>query len=334
MRKIGLASHLSPAQARDAARSYLAQMVVTREDPAEVEKKIRERPTLKRLIEDHYKPWLEANRKGWRFTLECLSYFSDFFEKTVEEISPLEIEKWQTEQKAKGLKGASVNRRMAALQALLNWSVRRGLIANNPISQKIERQKESDSSKKIRFLSPEERSRLLQALEDRDRREQDYLKCAVIVSLNTGVRKGTLLRLKWDDIDWKNALLHLPAENMKGGRAKNLPLNTVALNGFSEWKNRSSENGSEYIFPGGKKDSHLQDVKKPWNNLCRAIGLEKFSWHCLRHDFASQLAMQGVDILTIKELMCHESVKMTLVYAHLSPLYVRKAVDGLDALYR
>ena len=54
----------------------------------------------------------------------------------------------------------------------------------------------------------------------------------------------------------------------------------------------------------------------------------------MRHDFASQLAMMGVDILTIKELLCHENIKMTLVYAHLSPLHTATATNRLAALYK
>lgn len=66
----------------------------------------------------------------------------------------------------------------------------------------------------------------------------------------------------------------------------------------------------------------------------KRAGVQNFSWNCMRHDFASQLAMMGTDILTIKELLCHESIKMTLVYVHLSPLHTAEATARLEDLYK
>ncbi|MDD3707535.1 MAG: tyrosine-type recombinase/integrase [Aminobacterium sp.] len=334
MRKLGLASHITVAQAREIAREYMATLIATREDPAEIEKRQRERLTLDELINIYYTPWIKANRKGWRFTLECLDFFKDFYPTVVEELTPLDIEKWQLQEREQNLKGATINRRLTALQALLNWGLKRNLIAINPIRHKVERQKETDSVKKIRYLTAEERHRLLTALNERDKKEKDYLKTAVIMSLNTGIRKGTLLRLKWGDLDWNNKTIHLRAEIMKGGIAKTIPVNAYTVQTLKKWQVRSG-NTTGFIFPGeAGLNTHLKDTKKPWNNLLRQANLEDFSWNCMRHDFASQLAMQGTDILTIKELMCHENLKMTLVYAHLSPLHTRVATDKLAKLYK
>ena len=337
-RKIAPLEQLTVAQAREYAKNYIAKVTLTGEDPIDAAKKQQNRAaTLQELIDTHYAPWLRANRRGWKFTLECLGHFGECLTKTVDELTVLDIEKWQAERKTEGHKNATINRRMTALNAFLNWATKRDIIPQNPLWGRVERQRETDFARKIRYLSPDERTRLLAALKKRDAKERDYLRTAVLVSLNTGIRKGSLLKLEWDDINWNLKRLHLRAETMKAGYARTIPLNKVALKALTDWRKRTTESGvpiSSYVFPGQSPAIPLKDTKKPWNNLLKRAGIKNFSWHCMRHDFASQLAMMGVDILTIKELLCHENIKMTLVYAHLSPLHTATATNRLAALYK
>ncbi len=65
---------------------------------------------------------------------------------------------------------------------------------------------------------------------------------------------------------------------------------------------------------------------------CRKAGLREIGWHCLRHTFASHLASQGRSLLEIKELLGHEDIKSTLIYAHLMPERKHEAVAALDDL--
>lgn len=336
-RKIAPQEQLTVAQAREYAKNYTSKVTLTGEDPIDAAKKQQNRAaTLQELIDTHYAPWLRANRRGWKFTLECLGHFGECLTKTVDELTVLDIEKWQAERKAEGHKNSTINRRTTAIHAFLNWATKREIIPQNPLRGRVERQRETDSARKIRYLSPDERKRLLGALDERDQEERDYLRTAVLVSLNTGIRKGSLLKLEWDDINWTLKRLHLRAETMKAGYAKTVPLNEVALQALADWQKRTNENGvtSDYVFPGQSPAIPLKDIKKPWNNLLNRAGIKNFSWHCMRHDFASQLAMMGVDILTIKELLCHENIKMTLVYAHLSPLHTAEATTRLAGLYK
>ncbi|NCC58912.1 MAG: hypothetical protein EOM17_15025 [Synergistales bacterium] len=86
------------------------------------------------------------------------------------------------------------------------------------------------------------------------------------------------------------------------------------------------------MFPGDTPGGHLGDTEKPWISLLKRAALESFRRHDMRHDLGNQLARQGVDILTIKELICQKNSRMTLVYAHLSPQHVVHAVEGLASL--
>ena len=65
--------------------------------------------------------------------------------------------------------------------------------------------------------------------------------------------------------------------------------------------------------------------------MAEQLSLAAFSWHCLRHTFASRLVMAGVDIRTVQELMGHKTIGMTVRYAHLAPKHTLAAVERLDA---
>ena len=166
------------------------------------------------------------------------------------------------------------------------------------------------------------------ALNDRERQQgKDYLKPAVVLSLNTGIRKGTLLGLKWEDVDFKLRTLSLRAEIMKGGKDAIIPLNKKAYKALADWqKFRGADSGFIFSAPDG---SQRNDITRPFMRVVDKAGLKNFTWHCLRHDFASQLAIEGVPLHIIQKLLCHGSIAMTQRYAHLSHNSLEEAVSML-----
>ena len=171
--------------------------------------------------------------------------------------------------------------------------------------------------RRVRYLTPGEENRLRETLRDRDRRTHDYLLAAVITSMLTGLRRGEQFKLTWGDVDFRSGQLTVRASTAKAGKTRHVPMNTEVIQTLKAWKGRDADS-KDFVFvtPTGMP---IISPKKAFNALLSAAKISDFTWHDLRHTFASKLAMSGVDLLTIKELLGHSSIRMTEVYAHLQP---------------
>jgi len=227
---------------------------------------------------------------------------------------PLMVEKFKAERVTQVLP-SSTNRCLACLKSMFSKAILWGKFSDNNPAAKVKFFKES--SGRLRFLEKEEITRLLSVC-------NKYLKSIIIVAINTGIRKGKILNLKWRDIDFKREVLFL--YDTKNGDKREVPLNEQVKTVLIE---TSKHPESEYVFC--KKDGTLYgDIKKPFSTALKRVKITDFKFHDLRHTFASQLVMAGVDLNTVRELLGHKSIKMTLRYAHLSPSHKKRAVDLLD----
>ena len=314
------------AQARCAAKEFLARLHLEKTDPAaKVDVCKKQGDLTLRALLNLYEPWVMSQRKSGSVTMRMLMLFEDFLDIPCEEITTKVIEKWQIDNYGR-LKGATINRRIAALKFLMNWAAKKDLTESVPF--KTARVPQMDSKVIIRYLSPSEKERLMSVLEKREEMlGQDYLKTAIVLSLNTGIRKGTLMSLLWEDVNFESRTMFLRAAIMKGGKSAVLPLNDIAFESLRKWRGYTGRY-SGFVFPGD--GTKLKDTRKQFEHVLKEAEIENFTWHCLRHDFASQLAMKGVPLHVIQKLMCHASIDMTQRYAHLSPNSLDDAVRLLE----
>ncbi len=360
---IGSADSIEPSQARMIAKQYEGDHLKAThglgEDPI-AKKRQKQTDTYEQFLDTLYKPHLEAtlrkgvnNEENVRETMATLkSRFADFLKLSLSDISPLLIEKWRQRRRVDGVKPASINRQLNDLRACLNRAVKWGALASSPFD-KIEPMK-TDSSAKVRYLTKEEEERLRTALDEREARIKaarqsanswraergkkkyadlscsvfaDHLKPAVLLSLNTGLRQGELFGLKWADINFEQSNLTVVGITAKDGETRHIPLNTEALAILKQWKAQPGVK-CQWVFHStdGKP---FNNVRTSWTGVLKTAEIDDFRWHDLRHTFASNLVMSGVDLNTVRELLGHSDYKMTQRYAHLAPKHKKEAVDRL-----
>ena len=139
------------------------------------------------------------------------------------------------------------------------------------------------------------------------------------------MRKEEILSLRWDkNVDLTHGFILL--EKTKNGKRREIPINQTLRNTLQGLIRHIH---SPYVYTN-KEGERFKEIKRSFNSALRRSGIKDFTFHDLRHTFASQLVMAGIDLTTIKELLGHKTLAMTLRYAHLAPSHKQKAVEMLD----
>lgn len=356
--KIGRADVLTPAMARDKALAHAVE-VLNGSDPAAERREKRTDLTLDEWLDTVYKPWAQANLKSAKQTLEhCRHGFKALLDKKLGALTAFDFEKNRVHRSktpcrktGRPPKAATLNRGIATMKAALNRAVQWGHLAENPLA-KVRLVKE-DRRVAPRYLTPEEEVRLLAALRERDteargdrenhsrwRKERgmdpppdlpaafvDHLEPLVILALHSGLRRGELFNLTWQDVDLEARRLVVHGSGAKSGRTRHLPLSARAAETLTAWKAQGV--GIGLVFPG-EDGKRLDNVDKAWRNLLRRAGIQRVRFHDLRHTFASRLVQRGADLAVVRELLGHSDFTLTLRYAHLASANTRAAVALLD----
>lgn len=345
--KIGDENLFTPIQARETAKKFLAEMATNGTDIKTERKPKIDMVTLGDICEKY------KNAGGSQYILDNVRLaFENRYSAGAMEITPLEIETWrQTEIKNGTRKKISINHKTSSLKTLFNWAEAHEIIPENPL-KRLKKLTENDSNVKIRYLTNDERTRLFNALDDRESHLRaarqrtldgghrqylapldgvfaDYFKPLIILALNTGIRQNALFSLRWDDIDLEHTTIHLRAQNAKNKKNDFIPMNKTVSETLIKWREQSDLN-NPLVFPSPKTGEKLDNCKKNWTAILKTAGITNFRWHDMRHDFASRLVMAGVDLNTVRELMTHSDIKMTLRYAHLAPEKKQSAVEKIN----
>jgi integrase len=136
------------------------------------------------------------------------------------------------------------------------------------------------------------------------------------------VARGEVLELRWTSVDLNRRLLTVEGRNAKNRQTRHAPLNEEAVNTLRRWREQSG--------PGARVFNVATGFQKGWVKLLERARISHFRWHDLRHHFASGLVQRGVPLNTVRDLLGHSSVQMSLRYAHLAPDQRREAVAKIN----
>ncbi len=163
-----------------------------------------------------------------------------------------------------------------------------------------------------RYLSPEEIARLTQALADvEDQRTAPQAAIdAVRLLLATGLRRGEILNLRWDDVNLDGRVLHL-RDSKTGERF--VPINGLAVAIFGAIRRRPD---CPFVCPGPTGDKPMGQFDKSWERICKTAKIENLRVHDLRHSFGAIAAGAHLGLNVIGALFGHTQAQTTQRYAH------------------
>lgn len=345
--RIGVYPHVTVAMARDRARQALVER-----DAAGAP--IAARPAtedgtmlVRDFVEQKYAAFIRAKkRKRVESDLaEMESLFgATFYGKRLCDVTVELVETWSTARLAAGAKDSTVRRNLVRLKAVMSKAKDWKLVAASPLTElKLGRDTPSGIDA---YLDADEEQRLRRALAERDARMiaarasgnaraaarglpllpplrtyGDHLTPLVLIAMNTGLRRGELTSLHWDQADTDVGVINVLAAKAKSEVARHVPMNSEVVEVLKRWKEVTPHDGVR-LFP-------IESPKTAWGALVADAGIGKFRFHDLRHHFASRLVMAGEDLNTVRELLGHSDIKTTLRYAHLAPEHKRRAVESL-----
>jgi integrase len=262
-----------------------------------------------------YLPLAKQTKKSWK---DDSWYYGKHLEprfgnKSLDKITPIDIERMKKELREAGYAPATIKHQLAILRRLFNLSRKWNLFGGKSPIDSVEMPKIDNQI--TEFLKDEELNRLFKVLEEWPCKESAAL---IKFALFSGFRKGELLRLAWEDVNFEKSMITL--RGPKGGKTETIPMSPQALAVL-----KGLEKTSPYVFPGqgGKQKT---DFRRPWHKIRKAAGLpDNFRFHGLRHHFASALVSAGVNLPVVQKLLCHKDSRTTGRYAHLAPGALRDA---------
>lgn len=311
----------------DRARGKELSNRAERKLKAEKLKEAKESPYISRLWGEYneYRPdrrVIKTDKSFYRNYLE--EYFAD---KTPDEITTKDIDRLKN-QISKRLKPQTVKYIMALLRRIIRFGVSRGL-CSQPDPSKQHFNFPLVDNIKTECLTQNQIRKLLQVLdEEPNQNSASFMRLALF----TGMRKGALMALKWEDIDFNQGFITLDGGSAKKAKTERIPMSSPAR----EVLKSVDKTDSPYVFPG-KNGKKRKDFKRVAQRVRDKAGLPKDfrPLHGLRHTFASMMASSGkVDLYTLQKLLTHSSPEMTQRYAHLADEALQRAADVAGDVFK
>lgn len=204
---------------------------------------------------------------------------------------------------------ATINRYSAAIGAVFTWAIKRRIAPKGWVHPCRGVERQAENNEMTRFLSDEERKNLLEACKA-SKWKRLYL--LVLLALTTGGRRGELVGLRWADVDFEHAVIHVGRS--KNGDPKALPLVPAVLEQLRALVGLPGG----LVFPSARRPDVAYNFEPRWSEALKLGKIREFRFHDLRHSCASYLAQNGATLLEIGDLLGHRQVSMTKRYSHLA----------------
>jgi integrase len=195
---------------------------------------------------------------------------------------------------------ASINRELEALRAVCRWAARQGWIAKSPFELGEPVINKSHEASRDRVLSHDEETALLNACTGR----RAYLRAIVVMALDTAMRRGEILKLRWDMVNLAQGVISLPGEITKTGKPRQIPVTYRLQAELEALRSTSGPIGPEVLVFGG-----AVDLKYGWQCACKAAGITGVRLHDLRHSAITRMIAAGVNPALVMKISGHDSMR-------------------------
>ncbi len=255
--------------------------------------------------------YLRFHKRDAQSVKNLLKSFSG---KNLSSVTPANIEDYIGKRIKGGVSNATINRELTCLKRMFSLAIKWNDAKQNPVKE-IKLLEEPPG--RTRFLSENEAQTLLSVA-------SEHIIPIIITALNTGMRLGEILSLKWNQVHLDNVIDPLiELTTTKNNQKRFIFLNDTMIERLNELPRKS-----DFVFLS-TKGKPLKSVKKPFQRAIKMAEISDFRFHDLRHTFASHYVMSGGDLISLKEILGHSSLKMVERYSHLASAYKRKMLNRL-----
>ena len=289
-----------------------------------------QRHKLSEAIERYMLEELHKKPKVMKDHIRCLTWFNTHAgSKNLSEVSPALL----SQLKGLFLRGISFkgprkpqtwNRYLSVLSCVLQMCAQDWEWMEFNPCRRVRREREAPG--RVRFLSEAEREKLLEVCKQST---SQNLYPIVVLALSTGMRRGEMLNLTWDQIDLTTGVLIL--EETKNGDRRRVTIRGRALEELRKHA-KVRRIDTKIVFPGKRTASPDKpfSLDKAWYSALKKAGIPNFRFHDLRHSAASYLAMNGATLLQISEVLGHRTAQMVKRYSHFGESEIADVVERMN----
>jgi integrase len=286
---------------------------------------LKKAPKLKEWAENYLKSIDHPNTRR-RYASSKQNLVGFFGENAgLDHISVVRIEQFKQQRRTEEVKGSTINRDLRFLAQILKQAERERYLARSPFDRARFFLNESRERRKPYVLSSKDEQQILATARPR-------IRLLVALGVDTGMRTGEMLGLRWKDIDFLNHIISVERSKTASG-IRIVPMSKQCKIELVRWRNLLGPDFSEWVFPNFENRRHkLQGGRKAWASTLEKAGLPFFPIYYLRHTFASRLTAAGVSPLVIAQLLGHSSTQIVPRYAQVIDENRLDAIRKLEAL--